>query len=158
MNKHIEKLKGIAEAMGMAFLYESYPRLNLLLDKFKRVGGEVRMPNNVTLPLCICVQPIAGSWAIHPMTGERRERQDCIVAFADAMPLDFTGEQADAVSESLKGLATEFIDRLNASGEYEELLNVTYEVGFDRFDASVCLVTIRFNLAPLMGECVERHF
>jgi hypothetical protein len=158
MNRHIEKLKGIAEAMGMTFLYESYSRLNLLLDKFKRVGGEVRMPNNVALPLCICVQPIAGAWAIHPLAGERRERQDCIVAFADAMPLDFTGEQADAISESLKGLATEFIDRLNASGEYEQLLNVTYEVGFDRFDACLCLVTIKFNLAPLVGECVEQRF
>ena len=141
MNKHIEKLKGIAEAMGMAFLYESYPRLNLLLDKFKRVGGEVRMPNNVTLPLCICVQPIAGSWAIHPMAGERRERQDCIVAFADAMPLDFTGEQADAVSESLKGLATEFIDR--------------FLVTCEAYKVPVTILLAKIDLARTQPEAVE---
>lgn len=158
MNKTIEQLKRIASDMGVSFIYESYPRLSLLLDKVKRAGGELRTPF-ASLPVCICIQPVSGVWNVHPMTGERRERQNCIVAFADAMPLDFTGEQAEAISEALKVKATEFIDRINASGYFEPIYGqVSYKVSYDRFDACLCLVTIEFVLSPLYGECAKTEF
>lgn len=158
MNKNIEQLKRIASDMGVSFIYESYPRLNLLLDKVKRAGGELRTPF-ASLPVCICIQPVSGVWNVHPMTGERRERQNCIIAFADAMPLDFTGEQAEEISEVLKERATEFIDRINASGYFEPIYGqVSYKVGYDRFDACLCLVTIEFVLSPLYGECAKTEF
>lgn len=159
MNKNIEHLKRIAGDMGMAFIYESYPRLNILLDKVKRGSDKVLRTPFASLPVCICIQPIGGVWNIHPMTGERRERQNCIVAFADAMPLDFTGEQAEEISEALKEKATEFIDRINASGSFEPIYGqVSYKVSYDRFDACLCLVTIEFVLSPLYGECAKTEF
>lgn len=158
MNESILQLKSIAEAMGLTFLYESYPRLSLLLDKVQRVKGDVRAPFG-SFPACICLQPIGGVWEIHKRTDERKDRQNCIVAFAEPMPLDYTGEQAGEISERLKGIATEFIDRINASGYFESIYdNVSYKVGFDRFDACLCLVTIEFTLAPLFGECVKTSF
>lgn len=158
MNKNIEQLKRIASDMGVSFIYESYPRLSLLLDKVKRAGGELRTPF-ASLPVCICIQPVSGVWNVHPMTGERRERQNCIIAFADAMPLDFTGEQAEAISEALKEKATEFIDRINASEQFEPIYGqVSYKVSYDRFDACLCLVTIEFVLSPLYGECAKTEF
>lgn len=158
MNESIKKLKDIAEAMGMTFLYESYPRLNLLLDKVKRVNGDVRAPFG-TFPVCICLQPIGGAWDIHRRTDERKDRQNCIVAFGEPMPLDFTGEQAGEISERLKGLATEFIERINASGEFEGIYGqVSYKIGYDRFDACLCLVTVEFTLVPAYGECIKTSF
>ena len=158
MNKHIEHLKSIAEAMGMTFLFEAYPRLNLLLDKVKRVKGEVNAPFG-NYPVCICLLPVGGEWNIHPTLGDRRDRQNCIVAFAEPMPLDYTGVQAGEISERLKELATEFIDRLNDSGKYEGLYGkVSYKIGYDQYDACLCLVTIEFTLSPLIGECVKTSF
>jgi hypothetical protein len=158
MNKNIEQLKRIAGDMDMDFIYESYPRLSLLLDRVKRVGGSVQLPN-ASLPVCICIQPISGVWDIHRTTGERKEKSNCIIALADAMPLDFTGEQADQISEVLKAKATEFIDRLNTSGYFEPIYGeLSYKVGYDRFDACLCLVTIEFTLSPVYGECVNTSF
>lgn len=159
MNKNIEQLKRIASDMGVPFIFESYPRLSLQLDKVKRGSDKAVQAPFGSFPVCICLQPVSGVWNVHPMTGERRERQNCIIVFADAMPFDFTGEQAEAISEALKEKATEFIDRINASGHFEPIYGqVSYKVGYDRFDACLCLVTMEFVLSPLYGECAKTEF
>jgi hypothetical protein len=155
MNKHILRLKEIAEAMGATFIYETPARVGLLLDKVKRTGGKVSMAG-ASFPVCICMQPVAGAFDFHRVTGDMKDRQNCIVAFGEPMPLDFTGEQAAKISERLKSLALEFIERINNTTEYEGLYGqVQYEVGYDRYDACLCLVTIRFTLVPVAGECVN---
>lgn len=157
MNKHIEQLKGIAEDMGMTFLYEAYPQLNVLLDKVKRdrTSGNVTMPN-ATFPVCICLLPVGGAFDIHNTTDNLKDRQNCIFAFGEPMPLDFTGEQAGEISERLKGLAAEFITRINATGDYEGIYGqLPYQIGYDRLDACLCLVTVEFTLAPIYGECIN---
>lgn len=56
------KVKEIAEAMGLTYLCESWFRANQAFDRFRRQGEsrEVTHPDGLTLPACLYVQPVAG--------------------------------------------------------------------------------------------------
>lgn len=72
------------------------------------------------------------------------------------MPLDFTGEQAQTIVERLKGIAADFVARMNASGYFEHIEGrVPYSVSFDRLDANLCIFTITPEVVEAVGVCIE---
>lgn len=154
----VEKKVGeIAAKMGLSYMCETWARANVLLDKFRRVGASrsVQPPDGYTLPVCIYVQPVAGAFKF-TKGGYVKDAPSCFISFADAMPLDFTGDEAQSIAERLKGIATDFIAEVNNSGAFEPIYgDVSYKIGFDRLDACLCIVSITPTLAELHGVCVE---
>lgn len=69
------KVKEIAEAMGLTYLCESWFRANQAFDRFRRQGDrrEVTHPDGLTLPACLYVQPVAGFSEFH-VAGLRARR------------------------------------------------------------------------------------
>lgn len=86
------KVKEIAEAMGLTYLCESWFRANQAFDRFRRQGEsrEVTHPDGLTLPACLYVQPVAGFLNFTPQ-GFVRDAPSCLISFADAMPFDYKG-------------------------------------------------------------------
>ena len=98
------KVKEIAEAMGLTYLCESWFRANQAFDRFRRQGEsrEVTHPDGLTLPACLYVQPVAG-FLNFTSQGFVRDAPSCLISFADAMPLDYKGADAQEIAERLKG-------------------------------------------------------
>ena len=131
------KVKEIAEAMGLTYLCESWFRANQAFDRFRRQGEsrEVTHPDGLTLPACLYVQPVAG-FLNFTSQGFVRDAPSCLISFADAMPLDYKGADAQEIAERLKGLAVRFIVAVNESGFFVPVAGqINYRVAFDKMDA-----------------------
>lgn len=152
MNKIVEDVRQVAEGLGLSFMYETMARANVLMDKVRRRNGVVEW-NGKALPICLYVQPVSGRIA-YDEVGNRRDIPSCLMCFGEAMPLDYKGEEAEAIVERLKGYATEFIEGMNALGEYLPIGgDINYQVGFDRMDANLCILSMELTIEPLYGEC-----
>lgn len=149
-------VRQIVSDMGLSYLCETWPRANAILDKFKRTGEDraVRAPDGMTLPVCLFVQPVSGR--LNLRQGQMQDAPECFLSFADAMPFDFTGEQAQEIAERMKALAVEFICRANESRYFEPIEgDISYKIAFDKLDANLCMVSIMPTLKELHGICIE---
>lgn len=151
-----QKVGQIASDMGLSYLCETWSRANVILDKFRRTGEgrTVCAPDGMTLPVCLFIQPVSGR--LNLRQGQMRDAPECFLSFADAMPFDFTGEQAQEIAERLKGLAIDFIIRANDSRYFEPLTgDIPYKIAFDKLDANLCMVSITPTIKELHGICIE---
>jgi hypothetical protein len=166
------KVKEIAEAMGLTYLCESWFRANQAFDRFRRQGEsrEVTHPDGLTLPACLYVQPVAGTirsasssilctvagFLNFTSQGFVRDAPSCLISFADAMPLDYKGADAQEIAERLKGLAVRFIVAVNESGFFVPVAGqINYRVAFDKMDANLCIVTLSLTLQEQAGVCFD---
>lgn len=151
-----KRIAELAAAAGLAYMCETWPRANQRFDKYRRNReGKVVADDGSKLPALLYVQPVAGGLDF-TSAGFVKDNPQTLLAFADAMPLDFTGEQAQTIAEKLKGIAADFVQRMNKSGYFQPIEGrVPYTVGFDRLDACLCIVTITPEVEELVGECVE---
>lgn len=149
-----QRIAKIAREAGLSYMCETWPRANLRFDKFRRQkDGTVTNDTGQQLPALLFVQPISGGLDF-TSTGALKDSPQCLLAFADAMPLDFTGEQAQEISERLKGIAADFVSRMNRSGYFEIIEGrVPYKVSFDRLDANLCIFTITPEVVATVGTC-----
>lgn len=151
------KVKEIAEAMGLTYLCESWFRANQAFDRFRRQGEncEVTHPDGLTLPACLYVQPVTGFLNFTPQ-GFVRDAPSCLISFADAMPFDYKGAEAQEIAERLKGLAVRFIVAVNESGFFVPVDGqINYRVAFDKMDANLCIVTLSLTLQEQAGVCFD---
>lgn len=152
-----QKVREIAEAMGLSYLCESWYRANVAFDAFRRKTdtGEMEHPEGKTLPACLYVQPVSGYFNFTPQ-GFVRDAPSCLISFADAMPLDYRGDEAQEIAERMKNLAVRFIAAANESGFFQPISErIDYRVSFDRMDANLCIVTISLTLQEGVGQCVD---
>lgn len=151
-----QRIAEIAREAGLSYMCETWPRANLRFDKFHRDrDGVVKADDGSTLPALLYVQPVSGGLNF-TSTGFLKDSPQTLLAFADEMPLDFTGEQAQTIAERLKGIAADFVARMNRSGYFEQIEGrVPYTVSFDRLDANLCIFTITPEVVEAVGECVE---
>ena len=148
------KVKEIAEAMGLTYLCESWFRANQAFDRFRRQGDrrEVTHPDGLTLPACLYVQPVAG-FLNFTSQGFVRDAPSCLISFADAMPLDYKGAEAQEIAERLKGLAVRFIVAVNESGFFVPVAGqINYRVAFDKMDANLCIVAMDVQRIELEAD------
>lgn len=151
------RIKEIAEGMGLSYMCESWYRANQALDRYRRGGhgGHLEHPDGLTLPVCLYVQPVAGTLHFTD-SGFVRDAPSCSICFADEMPFDYKGAEVQRLAERLKGLAVKFIEAVNNSGYFAPVGGrVSYRVAFDKFDANLCIVTLSLTLEEAVGECVE---
>ena len=133
------KVKEIAEAMGLTYLCESWFRANQAFDRFRRQGES----------------PVAG-FLNFTSQGFVRDAPSCLISFADAMPLDYKGADAQEIAERLKGLAVRFIVAVNESGFFVPVAGqINYRVAFDKMDANLCIVTLSLTLQEQAGVCFD---
>lgn len=158
MGETIEnKVKVIAESLGLTYLCESWHRANQAFDRFRRQGPEreVTHPDGLTLPACLYVQPVSGYFNFTSQ-GFARDAPACLIAFADAMPFDYRGADAQEIAERLKALAVQFIVAVNESGYFLPVGGqVNYRVAFDKMDANLCIVTLSLTLQEQTGTCLD---
>lgn len=150
------KVRQIAEAMGLTYLCESWYRANQAFDRFRRQGDgrEVTHPDGLRLPACLYVQPVAG-YLNFTQQGFVRDAPSCLVSFADAMPFDYRGDEAQQIAERLKGLAVRFVAAVNESGFFVPVGGrVDYRVAFDKMDANLCILTLTLTLEEQTGACL----
>ena len=116
------KVKEIAEAMGLTYLCESWFRANQAFDRFRRQGDrrEVTHPDGLTLPACLYVQPVAG-FLNFTSQGFVRDAPSCLISFADAMPLDYKGAEAQEIAERL---------HISVATVKSHILNMLEKTGF----------------------------
>lgn len=158
MGKTIEnKVKEIAESLGLTYLCESWHRANQAFDRFRRQGEEreLKHPDGLTLPACLYVQPVSGFFNFTSQ-GFVRDAPACLIAFADAMPFDYRGADVQEIAERLKALAVQFVVAVNESGYFLPVGGqVNYRVAFDKMDANLCIVTLSLTLQEQTGACLD---
>ena len=90
------KVRRSPRRWALTYLCESWFRANQAFDRFRRQGEsrEVTHPDGLTLPACLYVQPVAG-FLNFTSQGFVRDAPSCLISFADAMPLDYKGADAE---------------------------------------------------------------
>ena len=136
--------KAIAQAMGCAYIYDDWGRINLRADKVP-VGKDI-----------ICeVLPPTGTIDTK-FAPQAKVSKEVIFAFLRHIDLDFHGDDAGEAIDAMLELAKEFIIRLDASGEYELQENeVTWNAVLDFMDANLAGVRVTLTVAPLAAACVD---
>lgn len=136
--------KQIATAMGCAYIYDDYGRINLRADKVP-VGKDI-----------ICeILPPTGTINTK-LAPQAKVTKEVIFAFLRHIDLDFHGDDAGNAIDAMLELAKEFIIRLDASGEYEPQPDeVTWNAVLDFLDANMAGVRVTLELVPIVGDCVD---
>lgn len=150
-----KEIKRIIEGMGLDYIIETMPRANQVLDRYRRRPDKrVRADDGHSLPVGIYIQPERGTLNIAER-GNVTDAPSCLIAFADEMPFDFRGEQAQEVAERMKDLAEEFIRIVNESDELKPIVgNIGYSISYDSMDANLCVVTITAVIEEAWGRCI----
>lgn len=159
LNNIESRVKEIAEGMGLSYICETWTRANVVLDKFRRdqssSGKPVVHKDGLKLPVCLYVQPVAGSLKFTELD-MCKDAPVCSVSFADAMPFDYRGDEAQEIAERMKNVAANFVVRCNESGYFEQISgDVRYQIAFDKLDANLCIVTLQLTLVESVGVCAE---
>ena len=150
-----KEIKRIIESMGVDYIIETLPRANQVLDRYKRKANKrVKADDGHTLPVGIYIQPKNGTLNVAER-GTVTDAPSCLIAFADEMPFDFTGVQAQEVAERMKTLAEDFVRRVNNSSVLKPIVgNIGYDITYDSLDANLCVVTIRVTIEEAYGRCI----
>ena len=149
MKKSVEeKIREIIEAMGIAYLFESWHGANVELDRKKRMRV-------LSYPICIHVLPQRGTiyWNNN---GQIVDAPNCVLAFGDEIRLDAPADEVQHVVERMKQLAMQFVVRVNGSGLFEPVSGpIIYTCMFDKLDRNLALVTVELVLREIMGVCAR---
>lgn len=150
-----KEIKKIIEGMGLDYIIETMHRANRVLDRYRRRADKrVKAEDGHFLPVGIYIQPERGTLNIAER-GSVTDAPSCLIAFADEMPFDFTGEQAQEVAERMKALAEEFLRRVNASDMLMPVVgNIGYRISLDSMDANLCVVEITATIEEAYGRCI----
>lgn len=150
-----KEIKRIIESMGLDYIIETMHRSNSVLDRYRRRADKrVKADDGHTLPVGIYIQPERGTLNIAER-GSVTDAPSCLVAFADELPFDFKGAEAQEVAERMKDLAEEFIRRVNNSGVLKPIVgNIGYSIAYDSMDANLCVVTITAVIEEAYGRCI----
>lgn len=135
-----EKVKTIAEGMGLTFVFNDWTRANLTLD-------------HSCLPACVYLLPVSGT--LENKNGNFRDYPNAMIAFLDRAELDFDGQSNEPTVERMKELAKQFVASVNRSGMFSPLpASIPYSVVYDQLDANVTGVVINIQLKELQGSCM----
>ena len=136
--------KGIAEAMGFAYIYDDWGRINVRADKVE-VGKDI---------LCEVLPPTGTIDT--KLTPQARISKETIFAFLRHIDLDFNGDAAGEAIDAMADKALEFIMRLEASGQYEAFSDeLTWNAVLDFLDSNMAGVRVTLPLVPITSSCVD---
>lgn len=137
-----DKLKQIAESLGVSFVFEDWTMANVEID-------------NQPLPAVVYVLPASGE--LNFKNGNIRDHQNGMLAFLDKVALDSNGQDNECVVDRMKSLAMTFIVKLNQTGYFEPLGGVMkYQVAYNKLNAVTSGIVFEVTLKEITGIC-ERN-
>lgn len=151
------KVKEIAEAMGLTYLCESWFRSNKRSTdsgvKERAARLRTRRPHAARLPL----RTTRGGFSEFHVAGLRARRSVLPYLLCPTLCRSTTKEpDAQEIAERLKGLAVRFIVAVNESGFFVPVAGqINYRVAFDKMDANLCIVTLSLTLQEQAGVCFD---
>lgn len=137
-----DKLKQVAESLGVSFVFEDWTQANVEID-------------NKPLPAVVYVLPASGE--LDFKNGNIRDNQNGMLAFLDKVELNGNGQDNDSVVDRMKSLAMRFIVKLNETGYFEPLGGVMkYQVAYNKLNAVTSGIVFEVTLKEITGIC-ERN-
>ena len=141
--KNIEnKIREIAEKMGLPYIFDDWMTSNVRLD-------------NTPLPCMVNVLPVSGSYS---MRGNMLcVRANCLVAFLDKADFDFDGIENNNVIDRMAKYAAAFILLCNRSGYFETIgdSDIEMQIVYDKADVNVTGVILSLTLQEVDGICMS---
>lgn len=145
-SKKVRATEAIARAMGCAYIYDEWGRVNLYADKLP-IGAKVvveTLPTNGQIDTRFV--PVVKTSRV------------AIFAFLKHCDLDFKGVQVGAIIEEMLAVAKQYIVNLDASGEYEPLNGLLdYTSVIDFLDANMAGVRVTLELKEYEGVCIDHE-
>lgn len=143
-----QEIKRIALEVTPWYAYGTFYKLNTITD---------RMRSRQQMPACLHLQTSSGSVSFTDSAYYSREKATSRVqvGFADAVKLDQDPELTIPVVESLIGMCSELVNRMNASGLWEPIDGYDYEVLYNTQDGNLVLVLASFDARELDGKCID---
>lgn len=141
--KSIEnKIKAIADKMGIAYLYDDWTRVNQRIER-------------APLPVMVNVLPVSGSFRYQNSGASLVLQANCLIAFLDKTDFDFDSTENDVIVHKMTDYAAAFIMLLNESGDFEPLSseNMRLQVCYDKLDVNVTGVILDLSLVETQGYC-----
>ncbi|WP_288207011.1 hypothetical protein [uncultured Parabacteroides sp.] len=137
-----DKLKQVAESLGVPFVFEDWTQANVEIDR-------------ILLPAVVYVLPASGE--LDFKNGNIRDNQNGMLAFLDKVELNGNGLDNDCVVDRMKSLAMRFIVKLNETGNFEPLGGVMkYQVAYNKLNAVTSGIVFEVVLKEITGIC-ERN-
>ena len=137
-----DKLKQVAESLGVPFVFADWTLANVEIDR-------------TPLPAVVYVLPASGE--LDFKNGNIRDNQNGMLAFLDKVELNGNGQDNDCVVDRMKSLAMRFIVKLNETGYFEPLGGVMkYQVAYNKLNAVTSGIVFEVTLKEITGIC-ERN-
>lgn len=134
-----DKLKQIAESLGVSFVFDDWTTANIEID-------------SQPLPVVVYVLPASGE--LDFKNGNIRDNQNGMLAFLDKVTLDSNGQDNDCVVDRMKSLAMNFIVKLNQTRYFESLGGVIkYKVVYNKLNAVTSGIVFDVTLKEMTGIC-----
>ena len=128
-----DKLKQIAESLGVPFVFEDWTLANVEIDR-------------TPLPAVVYVLPASGE--LDFKNGNIRDNQNGMLAFLDKVELNGNGQDNDSVVDRMKSLAMRY---------YEPMGGVMkYQVAYNKLNAVTSGIVFEVTLKEITGIC-ERN-
>lgn len=140
-----KEIKTLAKTITPNYAYGTFYSLNAVTDKMRSRGH---------MPACLHLQSSAGSVSTVAGAYLERERRTTRVqvGFADAVRFDQDPEKTLEVVERLLSMCSELIQKMNATGKWENIDAFDYEVLYDTQDANLVLVLASFSVTEVDGR------
>lgn len=123
------------------YIYESWQGANEAVEQL----------DDADFPVCVNVLPISGSLEFQDL--QSVDAPNCLIAFLDrADELDFKGDPNELSVNKCKDAAREFVNLCNASGGFERIDYVPYQVVYDKLDATLTGVILDLAIKEKQGE------
>lgn len=139
-----EKIRAIAQKIGISYIYDDWTRANVRIER-------------TPLPVMVNVLPVSGSLRKVNMGQNYVLQSNCMVAFLDKTEFDFDSTENDAIVHRMTDYAIAFVMMLDESGDFEQLGtdNVRIQVCYDKLDCNVTGVVLELTLTATDGYCTN---
>lgn len=135
-----ERIKAIANEMGIAYIYHNWTSVNQMAD-------------TTQLPVMINILPVSGQFQVDGF--RLTESANCLIAFLDKTDYDFDAEENDTIIERMKGYAKQFLLAVNATEGFEplDLSAVDYQIVYDKLDVNLTGIMLDLRIKESEGMC-----
>lgn len=106
----------------------------------------------ITRPAIVYVLPASG--ALYPQWNQTTDRPATLVGFLCRTDFDFDSRENDALMQTMKELASQFIVEVNKSGLFERIpdkVEIPYQTCYDYLDDNVTGIIITVTLKEVDG-------
>ena len=102
-----------------------------------------------TLPVVMYISPVTGRFFGQGM--QLLDSPRCMIAFMDKVTFVSNFDDENEVTDRMKLMCAEFIAKCNASGMFDQIKDVNYEMFYDKLDVNLIGIVLDVNLKEKQG-------